>query len=962
MTLAADLHLTPTSITQRLAVLGLGPTERAALRALAPRASVAAPAVIAAFYQRLQDSAATRRWISDAALVGRLRGGLARYLDELFTAELDFEHALGRVHIGVVHNRIRLRPDWYIASYGQVICDLLPVLFEGTSSVDDALDLAVTLIKTVLFDASLALDGYAMSATQEAREATLPLERDAPAPVAAAASAPCSPMVARARVADQAASERAAFLGIDAGTLAELRALAPAATAQLPMMLEEFYAHVARWPDTQPLVPAPVVDRLKRSVDAYWRELFSADFQRPYAASRTLVGIVHERVGLSAPAYVIGLAHQLARLLRTAVPCAPSPRAAADALVRAVFFDLSFVLQAYVDARAEAVLRTDGFAAQLLAGLSAGVAILDHRTRIEVVNRALLALFAVDPGVARFAELRTVVPVPEIVTLVDRLRASGERDRVSTVVRWGGRTYRASALRLAATDGTIALVIDELDELVRTHHEALALERDLSTAFDHVGAMTWAADASGTLAMASRSTLQVTGHRDVALLARPGAFLALLPEPDRARLVAAWGALAPGDQTELVHRITRLDGAPAWLRTIVARDATEPGARYRGLSVDVTEAHLANERRMEAIGKLAGGIAHEYNNQLTVILSTMQLLTDEVSGEARAMVDDARDAAMACATLTRQLLAFAQRQPLRPRVVQLNQVIDGARASLGRFLAANVHLELQLDPHLWSCNVDVAELELALASLIANANESMPQGGRLTLSTRNVPATATADPRLRAAEDLVEVAIRDTGVGMDVPVRERAFEPFFTTKDMGTGLGLASVHGFVAQSGGRVTLDTQRGAGTVVRLMFPRVAPVNDPAAASGRPLVLAVDDEAPLRRILARLLAHLGYEVVIASSTETALEILRRTRPDVLLTDVVLANEDSGVALAARARALIPGLPVVYISGYTREQLDLHALADREWFVTKPFEREVLARALADAVRAAPWAARRGA
>ncbi len=970
--LAESLDLSPELVARRLHILGLGADERARLRALTPLVKANAPRFLDGFYDRLTRCPATRAWLTSADLVARLKPLQSEYLVELFEGDYDWLHALRCLRIGVVHHRVRLTPQWFVASYGHFLCEHIPLLMSASASVGEAIERLITLVKSALFDASLVLDGYAMSAENAVRAHRVTMntaERSSTATGASMVAPSSTPSVSRTRVATDEASERAAFLGIDDAVVAELRALSALAEPTLPDVLTEFYGLLSSWEETGHLVAPPVVERLKRQVGSYWVELFRSDFDRPYAASRTLVGIVHERVGLSSPLYVIGLAKQVESLLRRAVSAARSPALAADALLRAVFFDVSFVLQAYVQARAEAVLRTDGFASELLAGLTAGVAIVDARLRVESANPALMHLFGLDAGLVRYVHIGEVIPIPAAVELAQRAWETSHQ-RVSAVVEREGRAFRATALRLSASGSSkesVALVLDEITDIVRVQSEVQRAERSYAHVVDALRALMWECDdATFTLSLVSRSSLEVTGYRDVALLGRAHGFTTLIPEPDRAAFVARCRALAIGAKAEVRHRVTKADGATAWVRSEVARYTGHDGHGVLcGVTVDVTAAHLEEQRRLEAIGRLAGGIAHEYNNRLTVILTSLALLTDADSGVPEdALVREARLSAERCASVTRQILSVAQRQVLRPRPVALNDLLGAVRHTLARSLGDDVQLELRLAPDLWRCNVDEKELSAAIENLLANARDAMPGGGRLTITTRNVPANDHTAGEA-AGQDLVEVSVEDTGVGMDESVKRRAFEPFFTTRPAATGLGLSIVRGFVAQSGGLVSLASEAGGGTVVKLLFPRLAErvaVVSLSVEDERPFVLAVDDEQPLRFVIQRLLQRLGYASAVVATVGEALDVLRARRVDVLVTDVVLGGGESGALLAPAARAIVPSLPVIYISGFTREELDLASLGERDQFISKPFGVSEFGGALRSALGAARVEKRRGA
>ncbi|HEV2300510.1 MAG TPA: ATP-binding protein, partial [Stellaceae bacterium] len=364
------------------------------------------------------------------------------------------------------------------------------------------------------------------------------------------------------------------------------------------------------------------------------------------------------------------------------------------------------------------------------------------------------------------------------------------------------------------------------------------------------------------------------------------------------------------------------------------RDAKEAVEEAHGRLIEQmaererAEAALRQAQRIEAVGQLTGGVAHDFNNLLTVMTGNIELMEaapglDAAAAERLAAM---RGAAERGGMLTDRLLAFARRQPLMSRAVDLNGLIAGMRDLLESALGGRVRMETRLAADLWPAMVDPAQIELVILNLLINARDAMPEGGKVTIETQNRRRGRPARPGEPAEGDYVVVSVRDTGTGMPPEVQARAFEPFFTTKPpgAGTGLGLSQVFGTARQSGGDVQIDSAPGEGTTVSVFLPRTStPVEEPAppAAAAPPashaVVLAVDDDAAVRGTTAAILKGLGYGVVEAASGEAALEILTRERGiDVLLTDVVMPGL-GGVELARKARAMAPRLPIVFISGF---------------------------------------------
>jgi nitrogen-specific signal transduction histidine kinase/CheY-like chemotaxis protein len=398
----------------------------------------------------------------------------------------------------------------------------------------------------------------------------------------------------------------------------------------------------------------------------------------------------------------------------------------------------------------------------------------------------------------------------------------------------------------------------------------------------------------------------------------------------------------------------------------------ETGAPAEAPPRDPTEERGVEERRiearkMEAIGSLAGAIAHDFNNLLGVVIGNLDLLREQPGGNAETddLAREALDAAMRGAKLTRGLLAFAQRQPLQPQRIAVNEVVTGLAHRLRQTLGGRYEVALDLAPEVWPVVADPAQLEAALVNLATNARDAMPDGGRLAVATGNARLDedyAAHYPDLRPGEYAL-IAISDTGSGMPPEIVARIFEPFFTTKEhgQGTGLGLATVFGYMKQSGGHINVYSEVGIGTTFRLYLPRAGRAEGearaPAAAelpAGRgETVLVVEDNAALRRVALRQLSQLGYDVLAAENAPAALALLEtRTGIDVLFTDVVMPGGMDGLELARLALARWPAMGVVLASGFPQSRARAESgipLTVR--LLNKPYRKDELAQALRAAV-----------
>ena len=429
------------------------------------------------------------------------------------------------------------------------------------------------------------------------------------------------------------------------------------------------------------------------------------------------------------------------------------------------------------------------------------------------------------------------------------------------------------------------------------------------------------------------------------------------------------GEVPTGAPLTMEARLLTATGRMVWTRITRSVLPAAPGRRPLLLAIgeDITpqrdlQMRLRQAQRLEAVGQLTGGVAHDFNNLLGVIMLNAESLAEAVAGDPHcaALAGEIIGTASSGAELTRRLLAFARRQTLQPRAIDLNAYIAEAVTLLRRTLGESIAVRLALAPGLWPVQADASQVGDALLNLALNARDAMPAGGTLTIATASHRIDATAPPGELPAGDYVALSVTDTGSGMAAEVLERAVEPFFTTKQpgSGSGLGLSMIYGFARQSGGALALESAPEEGTTVRLLLPR-APGWTPAAVEEPPrgeppggceTVLLVDDNRDIRRVAARHLTALGYTVLEAASGPAALEILRTApRVDLLFTDMVMPDGLTGGLLAQQARRLRPGLRVLFATGYARVAGE-GGEPDPSPLLRKPYRR----RALAEQVRAA--------
>ena len=411
---------------------------------------------------------------------------------------------------------------------------------------------------------------------------------------------------------------------------------------------------------------------------------------------------------------------------------------------------------------------------------------------------------------------------------------------------------------------------------------------------------------------------------------------------------------------------SRKDGTEFPVEISLGPLVTREGVLVSSTIVDITgrkkmEEQLRLSQRMEAIGKLAGGVAHDFNNLLAVILGCSDVALDALPPDHPAVkkIEMIRKAGTSAADLTRQLLAFSRQQMLKPQVLDLKEIIERTQGLLHRLIGENIECKVSMEPSLGRIKSDPGQIEQVLLNLAVNARDAMPNGGRLTIETRNVELDESYKQEHQHVVPgrYVMLAVADTGCGMDRKTQARIFDPFFTTKELGkgTGLGLATVYGIVKQSGGYIWVYSELDRGTVFKVYLPRIEECVEPskqresdrAISQGSETVLLAEDSDSLREMAREYLECLGYTVLEATSGKEALQRAKEfTGPiHLLLTDVVMP-EMSGPELASQMGSLRPGIKVIFTSGYTDDAIARQGVLNPAVaFIQKPYRPKALAR-----------------
>jgi signal transduction histidine kinase/CheY-like chemotaxis protein len=382
----------------------------------------------------------------------------------------------------------------------------------------------------------------------------------------------------------------------------------------------------------------------------------------------------------------------------------------------------------------------------------------------------------------------------------------------------------------------------------------------------------------------------------------------------------------------------------------VTRDITERRAAQTAL--EESQQQRAYLQKMDALGQLTGGVAHDFNNILMVVNGQAELLKQKLTDDPRVAraVETIEHAAMRGGELTRQLLTFSRRRTVTPVVYELGERLAGFRSMIASSLGSSIKLVATIEPDLWPLLVDPNEFEVALVNITLNARDAMPNGGVITLTAENVTLTGH-QTSAKIAGEFVALRLTDEGTGIAPDVLERVFEPFFTTKpaEKGSGLGLSQVYGFAHQSGGTVTVESRLGKGTMVTLHLPRgheadiVVSDEIAAEAASSGTVLVVEDNPEVADISVSMLEQLGYQVRMVSDAEAALATIRESAFDLVVSDIVMAGDMNGLALARAIREHQPGVPVLLVTGYSHVAQE----ASGDFVVMqKPFKLAELGRA----------------
>jgi len=578
-------------------------------------------------------------------------------------------------------------------------------------------------------------------------------------------------------------------------------------------------------------------------------------------------------------------------------------------------------------------------------------------------------------GMAALEILKAEAPAIPLIIVTGSL----DEETAAECIKSGAADYvlKTNLIRLGpAISGALAYAQSQADKQVAESALRISERRFRALVEESWDAVALFAG-DGTILYGSPATTRLLGYELSEFVGRNA--MELIHPDDRAGVLLRLqdAMAAPRAPVQVAARVRHKNGSWRYLEGVFTNLIDDPSVgaivnNYR----DVTDRRILEEQvmmsqKMEAIGRLAGGVAHDFNNILTAIGGYSDLLLADLPPDDRRRhdVEEIHQATQRAAALTQQLLAFSRRQVLQPKVINLNALVPDIEKMLRRLIGEDILFATVLHPRLGNVRADPGQLEQVIVNLAVNARDAMSDGGRLTIETRNVEldeAYTAEHPAVKPGR-YVLLAVTDTGVGMDEETKARIFEPFFTTKvrGKGTGLGLATVYGIVQQTGGHIWPYSEPGRGTTMRVYLPRVDapadPIEHPRDAApetlrGSETILVVEDEAPVRAVTRQLLERNGYTVLEAPDGAAALALVDGAAGgrhiDLLLTDVIMPGM-SGRELAAQLNARRPNLRVLFMSGYTDDAVVRHGMLEPGLaYLEKPFRPMALLRKVRSVLR----------
>ena len=959
--LAGHLQISESTLKARLRAIGVEDADRKRLAEIWPSVEEHVDTFLTELYARFNQTPSIAQLISQEARLDRLLQAQKQYLHELFCSPIYTGYASRRLNIGLVHYQLRVTPQWYLAAACHFITGHISLFFRLAQTPQQAMSIVVTLTKMVLFDAGLALLSYghyediscqadgAASANfgtgiDEKAAASYPNQR-----LAKDSRRPMS----RLQLSATESQSRMRFIGLTPDDMIHLQQLESVVAAAMPGVLQDFYDYFSTSSDLSLLVPPERVEMLKQQVATYWQELVNSKFDRPYAASRMRIGVIHEEIGLQPQDYLTGLARQAAGLLRAIPVDIADPAASCSALIRAMFFDITFVIDAYMEARAQSLLHAEGLAGRVMKGLSSAVAVVDGDQNILYANEKLVALCGVEPALLRMMHLSEALPMPGLSELFSRLQ-TGHQQASSQVIAWANGCYQVTITNTSneqhvGSRETI-VVFDEVSRLLRVSGDVSQDAMHYASLAQAVPAVLWQMDPlTESIVSISPMALQLTGIRSSAFLGRPGLWMNFIHDEDRPRFKRCMDLMRQQETGHCQYRIQHQDGREFWVHTSfsIVKAGDNVSDLLSAVTIDITRQKTAEHLRLTAVSQMASSISHLLNNALMAVNGNIELhATDNNGLHNSPLLESALRASKQATTVAKQLQAFAGGQVLQPRMISLNQVLRAEQLVIQELAGTPVKVTFHLEPDLWMCNIDVERLKNVIGNLCTNAQQAMASGGHIRIVTRNLPESSAEFDDPAFGREWVELSISDDGAGMPHSIKQRAIEPFFSDRPIAerSGLGLSIAHGFMSQSGGHMLIESEPGQGATVSLRFPRPAKTlsAEEGVQTSQISVLVVDDEFMVLDVTSAMLRRIGYRVLTAENADEAIKIAEKQCPEILLSDISLGDGVDGVQLAEDIVSRHPGVVVILMSGWVSRTTQVSRTSNFQ-FLDKPFTRDQL-------------------
>lgn len=906
--LAQRIGLTPSTLESRQNSLGITREDRRVLKEAFTAIQGGVDGFIDRLYAHFAQFEELNVLLGNASQIERLKIQQKKYLSELFESEMDWSYAISRVKIGAIHHKVGLTPQWFISTYAHFVAEHVPQILKASTSPEAGLRQVLALIKSVFLDATIILDSYGMTEELSLRSANIRSKElqdndgslndiAAEAKHAESTSRP----ITKVQLTSSTVSERKSYVGLSDKVAQTIHELKPSCQEVLPSLLKDFYDFFSTQPETSALVPVDSIPRLKRQLESYWNEFFTSEFDRPYAASRMMVGLVHDRIGLPLQWYLIGLSHQIESLFKSSVFVGSDAARCLDAFIRALFFDVAYVIDSYMEARTKRVLKNEGYAAQLIAGLTSAVAVVDGERRVVSVNQKLVSYLRIDASLVYQAPIDQVITIQGLGDLIDKVGGGGSfrKQRQSIIAKIAGKVCRVTAIALDPWEdvkGTpVAVIIDDISDIMKAAVEMEESDSHLASIINAAELTVWELDIpTWTIELVSAPVLELTGYRDVYFVGRPNAWLNCIPETDCEKFKAYCQTAPASRKVSFEHKMIRADGQEVWARTFVKHSTgLKRNERVFGVTIDITsekykEKHgdvLASALKREMTkSQVLTSMSHEIRTPLNGVIGMLSfLLGGTLDGSVNQHISSAHQSALDLLSLLNDILDMSKleagRMEVHPSQFDLVSLIESVEG-LFKIQVKEKGLEFhrKMDAHLSSCWFgDASKIRQILLNLLSNAVKFTEKGSiGLTISQHT---------------NGLKFSLQDSGIGIPESKASTIFQPFVQAHSSmgGTGLGLAICKQLAELMGGILSYSKISTGGSLFDLFLP-LKPVDPEALPEGKGRCVAFALESPILKSLEQKILGAGWSVVDPADSKASIlfvdkiEKMKKTSKDAII------------------------------------------------------------------------------